>query len=225
MIEASERWKELYPDAHVGVLVVRGANNPPTHEGLDTMREKVEAELRDRFPAGGKEALRTDPVLAAYESYYKRFKKTYHVAPQIESIAGKGRRIPSVSALVTAMFMAELKNGLLTAGHDLGRIALPIRIDVGTDSESYTAMGGAERIPKEGDMRISDANGIISSIIYGPDNRTAIGPGTTDLLFTVYAPSGVGRERVQLHLEDIKRFVTIVAPGAVAEPLEICSAR
>ena len=85
-------------------------------------------------------------------------------------------------------------------------------------------MGGAERVLKEGDMRISDARGIISSIIYGPDDRTAIGPETTDLLFTVYAPAGIGTERVGSHLEDIRRYVTVVAPQAVTEALETCVA-
>jgi DNA/RNA-binding domain of Phe-tRNA-synthetase-like protein len=122
------------------------------------------------------------------------------------------------------MSMAELKNGLLTAGHDLARVALPIRIEVGTGAESYVSMGGEERVPKQGDMMISDAKGILSSIVYGPDNRTAIGPDTKDLLFTVYAPAGIGTERVRSHLEDIRRFVAVVAPKAITETLETCLA-
>ncbi len=203
---------------------MRGARNSPMHGELEKLRETVEQDLRARFFAGGKEALRTEPVMAAYRSYYKGFRKTYHVELQIESVVWKDRRIPSLSALVQAMSMAELKNGLLTAGHDLARVVPPVRIAVATGAESYVSMGGEERVPKQGDMMIADTTGIISSIIYGPDNRTAIGPDTKDLLFTVYAPAGIAIERVRSHLEDIQRFVAVAAPEAITETLETFSA-
>jgi DNA/RNA-binding domain of Phe-tRNA-synthetase-like protein len=221
MIEMSEDWKRLYPGAVIGVLMMRGARNPSVPAHLETLRESVETELRGRFAAGGKEALKADPVMAAYQGYYRPFRKTYHVMAQIESVVWKGRHIPSVSALVQAMFMAELKNGLLTAGHDLARVALPIRIGVGTGAESYTGIGGEERVPKEGDMLISDGKGVMSSILYGPDTRTAIGADTRDLLFTVYAPAGIGIDRVRAHLEDIRGFVLVVASEAVTETLAV----
>jgi DNA/RNA-binding domain of Phe-tRNA-synthetase-like protein len=224
MIEKEEGWKAECPGAVIGVLVMRGASNPPANAELDTLRERVEVDLKERFAASGKEALKAHPVMMAYEAYYKRFRKTYHVALQLESVIWKGRRIPSPGALVQAMFMAELKNGLLTAGHDLGQVVPPIRIGVATGAEIYTGMGGEERVPKEGDMRISDGRGIISSIIYGPDARTAIRADTKDLLFTTYAPAGIGAERVRAHLQDIQRFVAVVAPQAVTETLETITA-
>ena len=224
MMETTESWKSRYPGALIGVLVMRGAHNPPASAELERLREKVELDLKDRYAAGGKEALKTDPVMAAYESYYKRFRKTYHVVLQVESVVWKGKRIPSISALVQAMFMAELKNGLLTAGHDMGRVSPPVLVDVGSGSEGYVTMSGEERAPKDGDMMIRDSKGIISSIIYGPDRRTAISSDTKDPLFTVYAPAGIGIDRVRSHLEDIRSFVQVVAPGAVTEALETCSA-
>jgi len=85
-------------------------------------------------------------------------------------------------------------------------------------------MGGAERVAAEGDMRISDTQGILSSIIYGPDARTAIGPETDSALFTVYAPAGIGAETVRAHLSDLARFAIAAAPGAVAEAPETVTA-
>jgi hypothetical protein len=48
--------------------------------------------------------------IKTYHDYYKRFKKTYHILLQLESIVFKNKSIPKVSSLVEAMFMAELKN-------------------------------------------------------------------------------------------------------------------
>jgi DNA/RNA-binding domain of Phe-tRNA-synthetase-like protein len=220
-METSEKWKKLYPGAVVGVLVIRKAQNPVRHEELDRLGERVEAELRKKYALAGKPALKAHPVIAAYESYYKSFRKTYHVTLQLESVIWKERGIPSISAIVKAMFMAELSNMLLTAGHDLEKIVFPLSLDVGNDNESYAALGGEQRSVKEGDMRISDASGIISSIVGGPDQRTCISPATKDLLFTVYAPPGIGEARVLSHIQDIQHFVRVVAPDACVESVEM----
>ena len=142
------------------------------------------------FP--GRIALRcpSHPVLQAYNNYYRQFKKSYHVQLQLESIVWKGKSIPSVSALVEAMFMAEMKNMLLTAGHDLDIVQLPLTLDVSMGTESYTLMRGEEQVLKPGDMMISDQVGIISDVIYGPDRRTQITADTRNVVFTVYAPAG-----------------------------------
>lgn len=89
------------------------------------------------------------PVLQAYNTYYCRFKKSYQVQLQLESIAWKGKSIPSVSALVEAMFMAEMKNMLLTAGHDLDVLQLPLTLDVSKGTESYQLMRGVNKFLKQ----------------------------------------------------------------------------
>ena len=76
--------------------------------------------------------------------------------------------------------MAEIDSRVLTAGHDLGSIQGTLKLDVATGGESYTLMRGTAQTPKAGDMMISDEEGIISSIIYGPDQRTQIRAGTRD---------------------------------------------
>ena len=220
MIKVSESWKRAYPGAVVGVLVMRGARNPDRHEGLQAIKTQTEVALRERYFSHGKEALKAEPVIAAYNGYYGRFKKSYHVALQLESVIWKGRPIPSVSALVQAMFMAELKNMILTAGHDLSAVEPPLELGIAEAGESYVMLSGEERGLKEGDMRIKDAKGIISAVVYGPDRRTKITPKTKDALFVVYAPAGVGEARVRSHLEDIRGFVRIVSPEAVEERLE-----
>jgi DNA/RNA-binding domain of Phe-tRNA-synthetase-like protein len=228
MIELSAEWKAAYPGAVAGFLCMRGASGTPletTRTGaLDEIRERLEADLRAKFFEGGKQALRAHPVMAAYESYYKRYRKTYHVALQLDSVIWKGRRISAPHPLVQAIFMAELSNMLLTAGHDLGKIAAPVRVGVASGQESFATLGGAIRQTTDGDMMMSDAQGIISSILLGPDDRTAISALTTDVLFAVYAPSGIGPEKVRTHLQEIQRFVTVCFPGARAESLECFAA-
>ena len=70
-------------------------------------------------------------------------------------------------------------------------------------------------------MFIADGAGILSSIVYGPDQRTAIGPETRQVIFTVYAPSGIAASAVLQHLEDIRQSVAILAPAARVELLKV----
>ena len=225
MFNVSDNWKTAYPDAHVGVLAMRDVSNPSTHAELEQRKIALEQELRSRYSNQDRAALLQLPTLQAYAAYYRRFKKTYHVQLQLESIVFKGKSIPSVAALVEAMFMAEIKNLLLTAGHDLDLLQLPLTLDVARGEERYTLLRGQEQELKAEDMFIRDSTGVISSIIYGPDHRTAINAETRSVVFTVYAPDGISGETVLNHLHDLQANVLLVAPGAQVELLQVCGAR
>jgi len=221
MLIVSEAWKRAYPGAAVGVLIMRNVVNPESHAALDKRKEELENQLRARFSDYDRAALKALPTIQAYNAYYKRFKKTYHVQLQLESVIFKGRSIPRMAALVEAMFMAELKNLLLTAGHDLEAVQMPVRLDVAKGGERYIRLNGQEQELKAGDMMMADARGIISCVLYGPDFRTRIIPETRHVLFTVYAPAGIGEQAVYDHLQDIQANVLLVAPEASTESLEV----
>ncbi len=224
MFQVADAWKRTYPEARVGVLVMREALNPAQHAGLEQQKSALEKELRSRFSGLDRAALLKDPVLHAYDEYYRRFKKTYHVQLQLESILFKGKSIPNVAALVEAMFMAEMNDLLLTAGHDLDALQLPLTLDVALGAESYVLLRGESQTLKAGDMLIRDGQGIISSIIYGPDQRTQIRPETRNAIFTTYAPPGIPAEAVRRHLQEIRQYVQLVAPQARIELLEVFQA-
>ena len=200
---------------------MRDVSNPAHHSELERHKLEIEEGLRAQFSAQDRTAMSALPILQAYNTYYRRFKKSYHVQLQLESIVWKGKSIPSVSALVEAMFMAELKNMLLTAGHDLDTLNLPLTLDISTGTESYKLMRGDDQTLKEGDMMISDKTGIVSSIIYGPDQRTQITDGTRNVVFTVYAPAGINEQAVSQHMRDIQEYVLMFAPRAQVELIKV----
>ena len=197
--------------------------NPANHPDLDAKMSAIESEIRNNFSEVGRPAIRNLPAMQAYTTYYRKFKKTYHVLLQIESVAFQNRNLPRISALVSAMFAAELKNHLLTAGHDMSTVQLPIVLDVAKGNESYTGMNGKLQTLSPADMFISDAKGVISSIIYGPDNRTPITGHTSEVLFTVYGPEGISHQQMTSHLEDIRAFVNLVSLDAHTATLEVIS--
>jgi DNA/RNA-binding domain of Phe-tRNA-synthetase-like protein len=173
------------------------------------------------FSGQDRAAIASHPVLQAYGNYYRQFKKTYHIQLQLESIVLKGKSIPKVAALVESMFMAEMQDMLLTAGHDLDKLQLPLILDVATGTEQYTLLRGEEQTLKPGDMMIRDQSGVISSIIYGPDQRTQITPDTRNAIFTVYAPPGIGEQTIADHLQHIQENIMVFAPQSAVELFKV----
>jgi DNA/RNA-binding domain of Phe-tRNA-synthetase-like protein len=221
VILVSEEWHEKYPNAHLGILLMKDVCNPRKHAGLEERKKALEQELRRRYAGWSKSKLAQLAPMRAYTDYYKHFRKTYHVLLQLRSVGVEDKPLPSVAALVEAMFMAEVKNGLLTAGHDLEKMKPPITLDVARGDEHYVLLNGREQRLKQDDMIMRDSVGVICSVIYGLDRRTAIGRNTERVLFVVYAPRGIEVSSVQQHLEEIRDNVRFVAPDGKTEELTI----
>lgn len=221
MLIISDEVKKVYPEAFMGILAMKNVCNPKKHKELDRCTLELENSLRKNFTGLDRADLKNMEPLKTYNNYYKKFKKTYHVLLQLESIVFKNKSIPKVASLVEVMFMAELKNLLLTAGHDLDAIDLPIKLDVSKGGEKYTQISGQEKELIYNDMMVSDLKGIISSIIYGPDRCTQIKPNTRNVLFVVYAPPGIEKSKVFQHLQDIQNYVHIIAPESEIELLKV----
>ncbi len=218
-------WKDAKTGTAAGILVVRNAPNGPVGASVEAFRTATEESLRARCGAMDRAALRELPVYREYAAYYRRFDKTYHVLMQLESIVLKGKHIPNVSNLVTAMFAAELSSGVLTAGHDLDLLDLPLDVSLASPDEAYALLGkGTLQNMKDGDLRVADRRGVIGSILYGPDDRSPIGPDTKNVLYLVYGVPGVSREAIREHLERLWEHVSPLSPNAVKERLDILTA-
>jgi DNA/RNA-binding domain of Phe-tRNA-synthetase-like protein len=224
MFSASERWQSRYPRASVGVLAMGGVANPKSHAEVENRKQHCEEELRARFAGLDRNKLKELPIIKAYDAYYGKFGKTYHVLLQLESVALKGKHLPNVGSLVDNMFTAELRNLLLTAGHDLDCVSPPLSVDVASGTESYTMYNGKTQDLKSDDMFIHDSQGVLSCILYGPDQRSRIKGDTKRVLFTTYAPPGIATEAVLAHLEEIRDGVLSITPEATIELLKVYQA-
>jgi DNA/RNA-binding domain of Phe-tRNA-synthetase-like protein len=224
MLSVSAAWRQAFPGAVVGVLTMEGVANPGSHPGLEERKRALEVQLRARYAGLKRQDLKRLPVIQAYDGYYKRFKKSYHVLLQLESLVLKGKSIPARAGLVEAVFMAELEDLLLTATHDLDRVQPPLALDIAGGDEHYTGINGQDQVLKKGDMYIRDSQGVLSSIIYGPDRRTRLRLETTRALFTTYAPAGIGSQAVEGHLAHIREQVTVLAPQARVRVQELVTA-
>ena len=215
MLQISKELKEAYPGGFIGEVSFKNVNVDDTEViNLNRVKDELVESLRDKYKDYSRMSLIQTEPMKSYVTYYKKFKKTYHVLLQLESVILKGKSIPEINPLVMIMFVAELKNLILTAAHDLDRIIQPIGVELSRGDEGYQLLNGMEKkLPAE-DMFMKDREGIISSIIYGPDNRTQINEKTVSVLYTVYAPPGIEGSLIDEHLNDITHYIQLAAPQA-----------
>jgi DNA/RNA-binding domain of Phe-tRNA-synthetase-like protein len=221
MIKIAQNWQISHPGAALGILTMRKVANQGKSSSLEDQRTNLENLLRERYQGMTRKDLLQLPEIAAYSTYYKRFKKTYHLLLQLESITLKNRHLSKGIPLVQAMFMAELNNLLLTAGHDLDQIQGSITLDSASGEETYTLISGEQATCKPGDMVTFDSQGVFCSVIYGQDLRTRITNKTQNVLYVVYVPPGIRQEVIETHLQELEGNVILAFPEATITWREI----
>jgi DNA/RNA-binding domain of Phe-tRNA-synthetase-like protein len=214
MLKLSNHWRNQYPGAQVGILVVENVKNSVISQALDEEKKALQISLCEQYQNFDRNSLKAIREIQVYNNFYRNFRKTYHLQLQLESIVFKGKSIPSVSPFVDVMFMAEMKHLLLTSGHDLDLVHLPVTIKSALGTESFTSIKDKSQELKTGDMFIEDQLSILSSIIYGPDLRTQIRPSSKNILYTVYAPEGITETMLTTHLNEIKFFISKICVDA-----------
>ena len=209
-IDFSREFSKVYPCAAVGILVLEDVIIQNEGSDFESAKHKIIHGLQKQFPDPN--SLKEHPVIQAYSRYYRKFDKSYHVIGQLRSVIFDNRPLPSVSPLIEAIFVAELKNMLLTAFHDLEKITFPLKIGISAGDEIYLTLAGEEKRLKPADMMVSDQTGVISSVIYGPDKRTSVSPASSQILIVVYAPAGIDHESIINHFVDIENLIRKFSP-------------
>jgi len=217
LISATDEFRASHPGAVIGLLEFSDVENTRPSFQLNDRKRETEARLRARYRGFTRQDFLSLPVMSAYERYYKRFDKTYHVQLQVESMVLKGKNLPDISPLVDSNFMAEVETFVLTAGHDAAKLRGPILIDVSREGDRITQMNGVSRDIRAGDMIMRDANGVSCSILYGQDNRSPISSQTSRVLYVAYAPTGVPAEAVEAQLGKIEANIRLFSPMAIME--------
>jgi hypothetical protein len=128
MLQITRELKAAYPGGWIGWVFFKNAK--VSEVGKISLR-KMKGDLENRLRYKYRDFNRSDLVLLesikSYIEYYKCFKKTYHAILQLKSVILKGKSIPNTNPLmVTIMFMAELRNFLLTAGNVLIQLPCPL---------------------------------------------------------------------------------------------------
>ncbi len=211
---------EVNEKCSIGILLMENVQNEASDNKLMVVRQELEEKIRSSYAGVTRGELKALHPMAVYTSYYKQYGYNYHVLHQLESVI-KGKTISRGLPLVEAMFMAEVKNMILTAGHDYDKIRTPLELKISAGDEIFKTIDGKDTRTISGDFMLADQETIISSILRGPDQRTAITENTKNVIYTVYAPVGVEKKLVKEHLKEIETYVHMISEKAVTQFMQV----
>ena len=208
MIRRSPVVKSQFPEADFGAIIVKGLFVSSDRTQMDRILSAELQQLKaDHNEYDRKAAVKTEP-LRHYVSYYKRYKKTYHVLGQLESVLLKDKTIPKIGVPIEAMFLSELKKLLLIGGHDLDKVDGQLTVHAATEPVKYTSISGKEQSVVANDLYLADEKGVLSSIINGPDYRTRITENTNTALYFIYGVDGVTKQLINEQLTTLAEYLS-----------------
>ncbi len=207
--------KSAYPDLKVSAVEVGFTDEPKFNQELIDLKKELENNVRKDYK--NPENLE---IVKKYNLFFKKFDSKVPMEFQIKSILNN-REIPVMHPVLTCMFMAELKNAILTAGHDLSKLGDEIEVLRSDGTEEYTKINEKTQKLKNNDIFATDGISIISSVLYGPDSRTKITEKTKHYLFMCYS-FGLGNEEIETHMNDILSYLKILAKDNLeSKPIKI----
>jgi DNA/RNA-binding domain of Phe-tRNA-synthetase-like protein len=221
MLEIDEGVGNVYPGTKMGILVMKDVSysNPYPDREIGVVID----ELGQKYAHLDRKELKELYPVNAYIAYYKKFGYKYHLLAQLESVLQGKKALNSDSGLLLAMFLSEIDSMLLTAGHDLSKLQLPLQLKTASGTEIYQSISGKEVTAVSGDLILNDGNGTVSSILRGPDQRSCITASTSEVLFSIYAPPGIDEEYIETNLRKLACRMCISSPAAKTEVLQVFS--
>ena len=200
--------KLAYPNLKVSAVEVNFTGDPKFNQELIDLKKELENNVRKDYR--NPENLEN---IIKYNLFFKRFGSKVPMGFQIKSILNN-KEIPVMHPVLTCMLMAELKNAILTAGHDLSKLGDTIEVLRSDGTEEYTKINEKAQKLKNNDVFATDGTSIISSVLYGPDSRTKITDKTKRYLFMCYS-FGLGHEEIESHMNYILSYLKILAKDGV----------
>ncbi len=198
-----------------GVVEVR---YPPRDEWrVDEFRTFALDELertRERYPDYERKAVFGDNP---YVRFFKKFKKTYTVMLQFESIIIKRQPFPLDDPVTGIPYLLELTTCMLSGTHDVDCIEGGIELYSGTDKTPFPGMHGREFHTYPGDFVGRDGAGIIFSEIAGADDRTCARPDSRHVLYPVFGTPDMDSALIASAIDKLTGYIRLLAPNAEIE--------
>lgn len=185
---------------------------------FEALKSRELERLRERFAAYDRKAVFAENP---YYRYFKKYKKTYPVLQQLESVLLKGRPFPSGNPANEVAFLAELRTQMLVGAHDIDRIEGVPELFCPAEKLPYPGMRGEEVHTYPGDVSARDGEGIIWGMIAGADERTCLRPDSLHIAYLVFGAPGVTPEQAEALLDMLAHYAQTLSPAAELHKLLI----
>ena len=149
-----------------------------------------------------------------YFRFFRKFKKTFPVMMQFESVLLKGREFPKSNAVTAVPFLVELETHVLCGTHDIDRLMGPVELYQAEAKEPFEGLRGDEVHTYPGDVTGRDAGGIIFSMIAGADARTCAREESRHVFYPVFGVSGQEPDALRSAQTRMAEYAKLLAKNA-----------
>lgn len=149
-----------------------------------------------------------------YVRFFKKFKKTYPVLMQFESVMFKGRPFPDFNPVAEVPFLMEIVTHVLSGAHDVDQIQGSVQLYSATEKEEFPGMRGMPFHTYPGDFCGRDERGIIFSLIAGADDRTCAKLDSRHVVYPVFGTPGLSVNVITDAMDVLIRYIRVLAPDA-----------
>lgn len=150
-----------------------------------------------------------------YFRFFRKFKKTYPVMMQFESVLFKGRSFPEFNPVAEVAFLMEIVTRALSGAHDMDQICGTVELYCATEKEEFPGLRGTPFHTYPGDFCGRDEQGIIFSLIAGADARTCARLESRHVLYPIFGTPDLPVSRIEEAMETLIRYVKVLSPEAV----------
>ena len=201
----------------IGFVEVRYPERDAWH--TDEFRELAKRELnetREKYKDYDRKAVFGENP---YFRFFRKFKKTYPVMLQFESIIIKGQDFPFDEPVTEVPYLLELTTCVLSGTHDVDRVEGALELYSGTDKTPFVGMHGRDQHTYPGDLVGRDELGIILSEIAGADDRTCARPESRHVFYPVFGTPDMSTDVINAAIEKLCGYISVLAPDAQVETI------
>lgn len=149
-----------------------------------------------------------------YVRFFKKFKKTYPVLLQYESVLLKDRPFPRENPITGVPFLTELETHVLTGTHDAEQVRGTVTLYTADAKVPFLGLRGDEVHTYPHDFCARDDEGIVFSMIAGADHRTCAREDSHHVFYPVFGVPGQAAEELMAVQELLGRYASVLAPEA-----------
>ena len=148
--------------------------------------------------------------------FFKKFKKTYPVMLQFESVTFKDRPFPAFNPISEVAFLLEITTFALSGTHDISKIDGDVMLYIADKKEDFMGMRDMLHTYPN-DFCARDNSGIIFSMIAGTDSRTCATPDSRNVLYPIFCTPDADAQYIETAAGTLAEYIKVLAPTAEIE--------
>ena len=188
---AEKSFWELFPDAEIGIVVLKGIDNSDKkyaeHPEIESDLKQANAEVSKFFTS---EQLSQCPVVAVWRDAFQKFKKKKGNRASIEALLSrvqKGNAVGTINPLVDIYNAVSLNYGLPVGGENADSFVGDLRLTISENGgDEFLALGDEENNPTlPGELCYLDDQGAVCRCWNWRDGQRTMLTGETKNAFLI----------------------------------------